>query len=329
MDLAETTLISIQVFNRRRAGEVERILISDFKNYHTINDETSSDLCNALTEENKAIAKKYVRFSIRGKLNRTVPVLLDVHLVECVQIILQYREKVGVSSKNPYVFGIPGYKTKNYKYLRACNLLRKFSLDCGAEHPARLRGTQLRKYIATTCITLNLEEQQVSDLANFMGHAEKIHKDIYRQPLISRDILSMSRLLEKAQGDNDNSDESDQADESEVSTNDTNVIMGKCFNIHFTLNHFIKNIVLGGKKNPKKRQSKFQSPYPKIVRKRWTEKEKEIIHKNFRKSFEQKSLPTMDEIQTVIKANPELKCRTPPQIKTWIHNQYKSDKTLL
>lgn len=33
MDLAETTLLSIQLFNRRRPGEVERILIQDFKCY--------------------------------------------------------------------------------------------------------------------------------------------------------------------------------------------------------------------------------------------------------------------------------------------------------
>ena len=34
--LAETTLLSIQLFNRRRPGEMERVLINDYKSYETI-----------------------------------------------------------------------------------------------------------------------------------------------------------------------------------------------------------------------------------------------------------------------------------------------------
>lgn len=43
-----------------------------------------------------------------------------------------------------------------------------------------------RKHIATTCKSLNLQEQDVSDLANFTGHAEKIQKNIYRQSVLNR-----------------------------------------------------------------------------------------------------------------------------------------------
>ncbi|KAG5884219.1 hypothetical protein JTB14_011708 [Gonioctena quinquepunctata] len=118
-------------------------------------------------------------------------------------------EKTGVPKKNPYVFGVRGINENDSKYLRACNLLRKFSEDCGAECPERLRGTKLRKHIATKCITLNLEQEEVSDLANFMGHAEKIHKDKYRQPLLSREILRISKLLEVVQGEVSDENESD------------------------------------------------------------------------------------------------------------------------
>lgn len=54
-------------------------------------------------------------------------------------------------------------------------------------------------------------------MANYMGHAEKIHKDIYRQPLVNREILRMSKLLEVAQGANtelnDEDDDTDLGDE--------------------------------------------------------------------------------------------------------------------
>lgn len=71
-------------------------------------------------------------------------------------------------------------KKKRYKYLRAYNLLRKFANESGVNFPATLTGTKLRKHIATNCINLNLSENEISDIANFMGHAEKIHREHYR-----------------------------------------------------------------------------------------------------------------------------------------------------
>lgn len=117
--LAETTLMSIQLFNRRRAGEVERILIEDFNCYQGIDDETNTDLLKSRDPQSRQIATKSVRFTIRGKLNRTVPVLLDNSLLECVKLILKYREHANVSVDNPYVFGIHGRLQREFKYLRA------------------------------------------------------------------------------------------------------------------------------------------------------------------------------------------------------------------
>lgn len=217
-NLAETTLTSIQLFNRRRAGELQRTSIEDFRNYQSLDANTDKDLFNALSEESQDVARKYVRFVIRGKLNRTVPVLLSTELLECVEMILKYRTSMKISTKNPYLFGRPA-ATKESKYLKACDMLRKFADECGAEHPDRLRGTQLRKHMATVCVNLNLSEHQVTDLANYMGHAEKIHKEIYRQPLVNREILGMSKLLEAAQGaiqdDDDTEDEDDPSPESD------------------------------------------------------------------------------------------------------------------
>lgn len=43
-----------------------------------------------------------------------------------------------------------------------------------------------------------------------MGHSDKIHKDHYRQPLASRDILKISQYLEAVQGTNNNTNNSDE-----------------------------------------------------------------------------------------------------------------------
>lgn len=51
-----------------------------------------------------------------------------------------------------------------------------------------------------------------------MGHAEKIHKEIYRQPLIQNGIMQISQLLEIAQATHDSrlDDEESSGDEEET-----------------------------------------------------------------------------------------------------------------
>ena len=193
--LAQATLIKLQIFNRRRAGEIERLKIEHFECQSITDDD---DLYQNLTKEERESAKKYVRIVIRGKLNSMVPVLMSKEMVDIVSLILQHRKAAQVSSKNVFVFGIAS--TSKRPYLRACVLMRQFSEECGAKNPTFLRGTNLRKHIATRCVDMELSDNQISRVAKFMGHDEKIHKNIYRQPVVKVDILDMSKVLEKAQG---------------------------------------------------------------------------------------------------------------------------------
>nr|CAI5856399.1 unnamed protein product [Callosobruchus analis] len=194
--LQKYTLVSLQVFNRRRAGEVQRIEVADFQNLQTLQHNSDLDLFDSLSEKCKKIAQGYSRFTIRGKLGREVPVLLHTKLTECMTLIIQLRNEAHLTN-NPYIFGIPGTKDK---CLSAYMLLKDMSQHCGASNPELLRGTKLRKHMATQSIIYNLNETEVSELADFMGHAEKIHKNYYRMPIAVREITRMSRLLEKAQG---------------------------------------------------------------------------------------------------------------------------------
>ncbi|CAG5073094.1 Protein of unknown function, partial [Cotesia congregata] len=104
--LAETVLTRVQVFNRRRAGEAERLYISDFNRVQTIKKD-DEDFQNLSEEERKA-ANEYVRVELRGKLNGCVPILLTRRWQNALKLILNHRKKAGVSSKNLYVFGIDG-----------------------------------------------------------------------------------------------------------------------------------------------------------------------------------------------------------------------------
>ncbi|XP_011302189.1 uncharacterized protein [Fopius arisanus] len=111
-NLAKRTLLSFQIFNHRRPGEIERLFIEDFHSHLGLDHGSNQEAYDGLSEEGKKLSRKH-------------------------------------SS--------------------ACDLMREYSLKCGADAPETLRGTTLRKHIATKCIALNVTDGQVTDLANFTG----------------------------------------------------------------------------------------------------------------------------------------------------------------
>ncbi|VEN59208.1 unnamed protein product [Callosobruchus maculatus] len=151
-----------------------------------------------MTPEEKMQAKSYVRFLIRGKLGKGVPVMLNESHLKDLKLILQLRSKANISSENPFLFGISG--STNYSHLSATELMNQYSVLCGAEKPDTLRGTKLRKHLATKCATMELKTVEIQDIANYMGYHEKIHINHYRLPNATKDITRMSSILESALG---------------------------------------------------------------------------------------------------------------------------------
>ncbi|XP_011313619.1 uncharacterized protein, partial [Fopius arisanus] len=209
--LAQLTMASIVVYNRRRTGEISNILVDDYQ-LESIDDTSNKETFSKLTPRAQKIAKTYSRFLIRGKKNRTVPVLLKPKLVESIDLLLKYREAAGVPKSNNFLFAEQSFGEYRIKVLSACNIMRKFANACGASNPHSLTGTNLRKHIATICIHLDLSEIAVNDLSSFLGHDPKIHRNFYRQPQVEREILQISPLLEAAQG----KEESDDGSETEA-----------------------------------------------------------------------------------------------------------------
>lgn len=128
------------------------------------------------------IANNYVHFTIRGKLNRTVPVLLTADLLKCINKILEHRSEAKVNPSNKFVFGIWSADKSRHAYLRACVLMRKFAQESGVAFPKKITGTKLRKHIATNCIHLNLSENEVADVANFWDMRIKSIANIIDSP---------------------------------------------------------------------------------------------------------------------------------------------------
>lgn len=69
-------------------------------------------------------------------------------------------------------------------------------------------------------------------------------------------------------------------------------------------------------------------PYGRTRRVRWTNEEKQIVMEYFGDYIKHTKLPSIKTIQEVIAKNPCLQNRSASVVKTWIHNQQKSNKIL-
>ena len=80
-------------------------------------------------------------------------------------------------------------------HIRGTDCLRKFSEECGAEAPERLCSTWLRKQIATMSQILNLHENILDILAQFLGHDIRVHRDFYRLSSAKIQVAKVSTWL--------------------------------------------------------------------------------------------------------------------------------------
>ncbi|KYN28631.1 hypothetical protein ALC57_01950 [Trachymyrmex cornetzi] len=77
--------------------------------------------------------------TIRGRIHEVASQTLKKVIFPVLRE--DYRAQAKIHPNNPYLFGIVGFHKQRHKYLRACDLMRKFANECNADNPERLRGT--------------------------------------------------------------------------------------------------------------------------------------------------------------------------------------------
>nr|CAI5836859.1 unnamed protein product [Callosobruchus analis] len=105
--LLETIYCRLLLLNRRRPGELQRLLL------HTYTAAINNDNCQgyeefseAISETEKCLMKSFKRIVIKGKRNRGVPVLISKDVSEHLDIVLECRKEV-INEANPYLFAKP------------------------------------------------------------------------------------------------------------------------------------------------------------------------------------------------------------------------------
>lgn len=137
-----------------------------------------TELLTALTEVEKAMCKTLKRIMVFGKGSKPVPILLTKRMQEFIDLLINVRrEHAIVPETNKYVFAAPG---STDHWLNGSSTLRKLASKCGAKNPHLLTSTRFRKQVATILQLMNFEQDELGQIATFMGHTEKTHKEFYR-----------------------------------------------------------------------------------------------------------------------------------------------------
>ncbi|KAI4903902.1 hypothetical protein NFI96_028811 [Prochilodus magdalenae] len=187
--LAKVTLTQIMLFNRRREGEVSHMPLSAYTSRAA--SDLHPDVCLALSELEKKLCQHFKRIEIRGKRGRKVAVLVTPTMQESLDLLIQNRSKCGVLQENIYLFARPFAMT----CFRGSDCIRDLAKDCGVKNPSTLTSTKLRKQIGTLSEVLNLSNAELDQLADFLGHDIRVHRQFYRLPEGTLQLAKLSKVL--------------------------------------------------------------------------------------------------------------------------------------
>lgn len=174
--LIECVLVLVLIFNRKRVGEVQFLDIISYKSnaFHI----SQKELMNALTDFERAMSSAFKRVIVFGKGSKPVPILFTKLMQKYINLILKIREETDIVPKsNPYLFANPGCVDR---WISGPSIIRKYAHMCGAKNPETLTSSRFRKQIATILQIMNFEADEMEQIATFMGHTEKTHKEFYR-----------------------------------------------------------------------------------------------------------------------------------------------------
>ncbi|XP_056448662.1 uncharacterized protein LOC130384480 isoform X1 [Gadus chalcogrammus] len=187
--LAKVTLAQIIVFNRRRAGEVSKMLLKSF--LERDNTKPHEDVAMGLSKTEQRLCNYFCRVEMMEKGGRKVAVLLTPSMVDALSLLASNRTESGVCATNLSLFARP----KAMSHYRGHDCLRVHASQCGAKHPEHLRSTQLRKHVATLSRVLNLKNNELDQVADFSGNDIRVHRDFYRLPVPTTQLAKISKLL--------------------------------------------------------------------------------------------------------------------------------------
>ncbi|KAJ8969282.1 hypothetical protein NQ314_001820 [Rhamnusium bicolor] len=241
-----------------------------------------------------------------------------------------------VHVNNPYLFAMPNNQIQSVIY--GYKVLQKYAKQSGAKNPNALTSTRLRKHLATLTQIFNMKEEELEQLAKFMGHTLSVHKNSYRLPddvyqtaKVSKILMLMengkaadfkgksldeieidleedllnSNLYETDVADKDLSEYEDDNFEDDNETRSNSLIANRS-NKNLDNKIFVKY-------EPKR---KVRTLIP------WTAEQKQIVTEFFTEHIKISKPPKRNECEELIEKHPELANKNWMKIKVFVQNVY-------
>ncbi|XP_068898893.1 uncharacterized protein [Tenebrio molitor] len=340
--LVETTLVSSILHNRKRVGDIQYLELESYEE-QSKNDAMSTnqdEFLKSLTETEKVLTQHYKKINTCGKGSRTVPVLIPKDTLKFYDMILSIRKNMNwFPEKNVYFFTYP----KSQRWIDGTAVMRKYAKMCDAKQPHLITSSRLRKHIATVTQLLALKNNEIDQLAKFMGHTTRTHEQFYKLPQDVYQTAKVSKILQMMEKGNAThfknksldeidininealEDETDEENEPDLQNGQENVVVHAVENIQNLQNGSqdvaIENTPGSSKRNeaPKKKKS------TKGLRRRWIESEKKMVKNAFAKNIKNRIFPKKDLIMKFIKEHADIFGEDDyVRIRTLIVNEYNT-----
>ncbi|CAG9836054.1 unnamed protein product [Diabrotica balteata] len=122
------------------------------------------EFSEAISETERILIKSFKRIVIRSKRGRGVAVLGSKDVQEHLEMITKCKDLL-LKIPRFYLFGNPKFD----KQIRWYKVMSKFAKLCGAKNPSALTCTRLRIHLATLTQLFTISENDMEQLASFMG----------------------------------------------------------------------------------------------------------------------------------------------------------------
>ncbi|KAG5877457.1 hypothetical protein JTB14_024990 [Gonioctena quinquepunctata] len=323
--LAECSLCFVLVFNRKRIGEVQFLDINSYE--RDISSVNQEEFSNCLTEFEKNMSSCLKRVVVFGKGSKPVPILFTKLMQIYIELLLKIRKDTEIVPKeNKYVFANPG---STDRWMSGSHIIRKFAFKCGAKKPELLTSTKFRKQIATLLQLMNFQNDEMEQIARFMGHTEKTHREFYRLTEDTYQTAKVAKVLlllnagkgNEFKGKSLNEIEVDQEVvdifEDNISEEDIDESSSRGITSYDTSD--VSEITEHRVKSPKENISNSKTHR----RIRWSDAEKKLVFKFFKKNIEKKKAPKKGECLDFIRLNKSFMESDWLRIKTLVYNTYR------
>ncbi|XP_052409507.1 uncharacterized protein LOC127955914 isoform X3 [Carassius gibelio] len=187
--LSESLLAQIILFNNKREGEASRLTLETYLKADT--GPVNKDIYETLSPVEKQMSHRLTRLVTHERRSRKVPILLLERTKASLDFLVEKRREVGILEENPFLFA----RLSTTSNLRGWDCLRRSAEESKAKNPELLRSTRLRKRVTAICQLLNLSNQELEQVARFMGHDIGVHCEYYRQTDKTVQVAKISKLL--------------------------------------------------------------------------------------------------------------------------------------